>query len=489
MAKLVIRLRLPQWKKIRWQKNWTQFALWMAALLGLSYLALPNSAIITPQKWAEKLPLSNATQLSSKLPTGWQWEKSTASATFAGRTWQVDAPLALGLDIQGGVRVIVEADTSNLPSDQRALAMESVESVLRRRVDLFGISETTVTPIINGSILRMYIDIPGLSQSEEAIELIGQTAQLQFRRPPENWNVIQATDSSGLAWTLFTPTDLDGGDLERATVSFDPTTNEPQVALQFNSEGARLFGELTTELTGQPIGLFLDDVPLSLPVVQEPILGGQSVISGSFDLKSAQVLASQLSAGALPTPVSVIGQEIIGPSLGQEALNKSAVAGLLGLSLVAVFMLILYGWWGFIALLGLVAYAIVTIALYKQLPITLTLPGIAGLVLSIGMAVDANILTFARLRRELNLGTAWPIALQKAFGRSWDSIKDANLATLTICFLLGNPLNWSWLPVSGPVRGFAITLAIGVGISLLTGVVFSRLLLRLFAHDTRKERA
>jgi preprotein translocase subunit SecD len=236
------------------------------------------------------------------------------------------------------------------------------------------------------------------------------------------------------------------------------------------------------------LAIFLDDIPLMTPVIQTPIANGQAVITGDFSLDEARNLSIQLNAGALPVPIEVLQQRNIGASLGQQSVADSVQAGLIGLGLVMLFMILYYGVQGFLASLGLIVYSLITIALYKTLGVTLTLPGIAGLILSIGMAVDANILIFERMKEELRDGKPFSLAMELGFGRAWDSIKDANLATILTALVLINPLDFPFLNTSGLVRGFGITLFIGVVISLFTGVVVTRTLMRLFLKPQKEKR-
>lgn len=409
--------------------------------------------------------------LAEKIPNYLIWNKPS----FSRLDPLFNLPIQYGLDIRGGTQVTLEANMSDVPLERRAEALTSTVEVIRRRVDLFGVAETSIRTAQFQDQYRVIVELPGIDQPEAALQLIGQTAQLQFRELPAD---KKATDSALVA--DFQPTELTGEQLERATAGFKPNTNSPEVYIEFDSDGARMFGEITERNVGSPVGIFLDEIPVSYPIVNEPIFGGNAAISGSFTLEEAKTLAAQLNAGALPVPITVIEQNTIGPTLGQESLSRSVQAGLVGLLIVALFMIVIYRWFGFIAVIGLIAYAILTVAAYKFIPVTLTLPGITGLLLSVGMAVDANILTFERIKEELRAGKAWKDALHLGFGRSWDSIKDANLATLSICFILFNPLEWGFLHTSGPIRGFALTLALGIVISLLTGVFFSRLLMKLF---------
>ena len=257
------------------------------------------------------------------------------------------------------------------------------------------------------------------------------------------------------------------------------------VSLEFSKEGAEKFARLTEKNVGKPLAILLDGVPISAPIVQEVITGGQAQISGNFSLDEAKNLAIQLNAGALPVSIKLVEERTVGASLGAESVKASIRAGLIGLSMVLLFMIAAYGRLGLVANIALIIFGILTLALYKLIPVVLTLPGIAGFLLSVGMAVDANILIFERFKEEKR-HRDFANALEVSFGRAWDSIRDANIATLVTAFILANPLDLSFLHTSGPVRGFAVTLALGIGISLFTGIVVSRNLLRVFIREAKK---
>ncbi|MCD8485161.1 protein translocase subunit SecD [Candidatus Woesebacteria bacterium] len=429
----------------------------------------------------------NLSGLQSWLPQVPQYltvQKSQINLTPIGIPFRTDVPLQYGLDIQGGTQVTLEVDMSSIPEADRETALTSAVEVIRRRVDLYGVAETNIRTAVFQDQYRIVVELPGIDQPETALQLIGQTAQLQF----QEFQYEESTSSADLESEEATPsvtgqfvaTGLGGDQLSRATVQFSPQTGEPVVNLEFSAEGADLFAEITERNLNQPLAIALDDQIITAPIVNQAIYGGQAQISGQFSVEEAETLATQLNAGALPVPIEIVEQTTIGPTLGQTSLEKSVFAGMVGLVLVAFFMIFLYGWSGFLAVIGLLAYGIITLALYKLIPVTLTLPGVAGLMLSIGMAVDANILTFERMKEELRANKPWNRVIKDGFGRSWDSIKDANLATLSICFILFNPFEWGFLHTSGPVRGFALTLALGIGVGLFTGVFFSRILLQLF---------
>lgn len=391
-----------------------------------------------------------------------------------------DLNLRLGLDLQGGTEVTLKADMSAIDGPDRQDALDSAREIIARRVDLYGVSEPVIKTIITSdNDYRLSVALPGVDNPDEALSLIGQTATLDFRELPE------ATSSA--TYADFVPTSLTGKDLKKAYVDTDQQTGKLVVAIQFTEEGSTKFSEITGNNIGQPLGIYLDGIPLTAPIVQQQIDGGSAVINGEYTLDEAKNLAITLNAGALPVPISIIRQSNVAPSLGAASIARSLRAGGIGLASVALFMILLYGGLGFVADLGLVVYGLLTLAIYKLIPITITLPGLAGFILSIGMAVDANILIFERMKEELRKGHNWDDALELGFGRAWDSIKDANIATLITTFILFNPLDWSFLNTSGLVRGFALTLFLGVVISLFTGIFVTRTLLRTFTHGKKKK--
>jgi len=398
-----------------------------------------------------------------------------------------DLQIKKGLDISGGIRVTLRADVNSSPKDRRQEALDSVKNVLERRVNLFGVSEPNVQTSKSGDEYRVVVELPGVYDTARALDLIGQTAKLEFKEyNPQATLSAQTKD--------FNPEDfyktlgITGQDLRSAAVDFDDSTGSPQVAFELTPEGGKKFEEVTTRLSKKTndqekiLAIFLDDVPISTPRVQS-VISDKGVINGNFTVEGARDLATKLNAGALPVPIKVIAQENIGATLGQDSVNKSVFAGVVGLVLVAFFMVGLYGRFGAIADVALIIYGLLTLAFYKLVPVVLTLPGIAGFLLSIGMAVDGNILIFERIKEERRAGKPLRAAMELGFGRAWHSIRDANVATLITCFILFNPLNWSLLNTSGLVRGFALTLALGVVISLFTGIVVSRTLIRVFYKE------
>ncbi len=388
--------------------------------------------------------------------------------------------LKLGLDLSGGSHLVFEADTDKLDDVQKTKALNSLRDVIEKRVNLFGVSESGVTTSNFEGKDRVIVELPGLTDPKEAVNLIGKTAQLVFASLEEQTVEKGASPSSQLV-----PTDLTGADLKSADVVFDENTGKPSISIKFNEEGSKKFEAITAKSIGKPLAIILDNELVSAPTVNEKISGGEAQISGSFTLDEAKNLETQLNAGALPIPVKLVEERTVGASLGSDSIQKSVRAGLVGLAMVSIFMILLYGKNGVIADVALIIFGIITFAIYKLIPVVLTLPGIAGFLLSVGMAVDSNILIFERLKEEVKLRSL-ENALEVSFGRAWDSIRDANIATLVTAFILANPLDWSFLNVSGPVRGFAITLALGIGVSLFTGIFVSRNLMRLFVREKKQ---
>jgi len=384
--------------------------------------------------------------------------------------------LVFGLDLAGGSHLVFEADMSKISADKQKTALSSVRDVIERRVNLFGVSEPNVQVSSFEGKNRIIVELPGIKDTKEATGLIGKTAQLVFAQ----------IEGEGEEAKLV-PTDLTGADLKSADVQFDQTTGKPVVSLEFTKEGTNKFADLTQKNIGKPLPILLDSEVISYPTVNEAITGGNAQITGDFTTDEAQKLAIELNAGALPVPISLVEERTVGATLGGESVSRSVMAGFVGLVMVLVFMVLAYGGLGLVADLGLIVFGILTLALYKLIPVVLTLPGIAGFLLSVGMAVDSNILIFERFKEE-KVRRTFSDALEISFGRAWDSIRDANIATLVTAFILANPFDWSFLHTSGPVRGFAITLALGIGISLFTGVVVSRNLLRVFVKDRTKNK-
>ena len=386
-----------------------------------------------------------------------------------------------GLDLKGGVNLTFRADVSDLPQVERDKALESARTVIERRVNLFGVSEPLIQTVKVNKDSRIIVELPGVTNVNDAINLIGQTAKLSFWETTATVSAKIATSSAyPINASLVGPikqTNLTGSDLSSSGVVFDPKDGKPQVQIKFNSEGGKKFGEITKRNTGKPLAIVLDNIIIEAPNVNEAILTGDAVISGSFTQQSAKALSTQLNAGALPVSLSVLEQHVVGPTLGQESLRKSLIAGVIGFITIVIFMVALYKRLGIIASVALLMYTLFNLAVFKlssltPYGITLTLAGIAGLILSIGMAVDANILIFERIKEEIRNGKSKTSAIELGFSHAWTSIRDSNVSTLITCVIL-------YTFGTGIIRGFALVLAIGVLISMFSAITITRTMLRL----------
>ncbi len=504
----------------------------------------------------------------------------------------------LGLDLQGGAHLIYQANVESIPDADRAGAVEGVRDVIERRVrGGLGVSEPLVQTTKVGNDYRIIVELPGITDVNQAIKMIGETPILEFKeeddkplRPltaaetkemnefnaqaqakadaaliavsggmdfaaavveysedersksnagvlgfidnkvfPDFYKWASAHTDSEVSKELIKSFDglnivkrisaevpegqasstkiyniarifiktkqpidivppseqwkssgLSGKQLKRTEVSQDSRTGQVQVALQFNDEGTQLFAELTKRNVGKPVAIFLDGTPISIPVVNEPILNGSAVISGSFSVQEARLLAQRLNSGALPVPVDLISQQKVGATLGADSMQKSFKAGIYGLIAVLLYMIFYYRLPGFLAAMALGVYTLLTLALFKVIGVTLTLSGMAGFILSIGMAVDANVLIFERLKEELRSGKGLKSAAEEAFIRAWPSIRDSNITTLISCAFM------VWMG-TGFVRGFAVTLAIGVLTSMFSAIVLTRTIMRFILPWVKEE--
>ena len=380
----------------------------------------------------------------------------------------------LGLDLAGGVQLVLSADMKDIQSQDRDSALDSAQNVIENRINSLGVSEPVVQTAKTAGEFRLIVEIPGIANIDEAVATVKKTAHLEFRvlapnAPPEATLAAQPE--------YFTPTGLTGKDLKRAAAA---PNNEPQspgyvVNLEFNSDGAKKLGEITKNHLNEPMAMFLDDQPISWPppVIRAQISDGNAQISGNFDAASARQLAIQLNAGALPVPLLVKSQTRVGPSLGAEAIKKSITAAVIGLASIAFFMIAYYRLLGVFAIVALSIYTTLVFAIFKIIPVTLTLAGITGFVLSIGMAVDANILIFERIKEERLWGKPKLEAFFAGFERAWTSIRDSNVSSLITTAIL---FNFG----TGSIRGFALTLAIGILVSMFSAITVTRTLLRIF---------
>ena len=396
----------------------------------------------------------------------------------------VKVPFKLGLDLAGGTRLIYLADVSSVVGQDISSAMSGLQDVIERRINIFGVSEPVIEIEHSASEWRLIVELPGVRNIPQAISLIGETPFLEFKEQRESSETQKILNEQKIgnkefltADPYFKSTNLSGKYITGAKVEFDQTTYQPRVSVQFNGEGAKIFEALTTRNVNKQLGIYLDGLPISAPVVKEPISGGQAIISGKFTLDEAKKLAERLNAGALPVPIKLISQDSVGASLGQDSLDKSIRAGILGFLAVAIFMILYYRFPGIVAVIALLIYAALVLALFKLIPVTLTLAGVAGFILSIGMAVDANILIFERMKEEVRTGKNLALAIDDGFSRAWPSIRDSNISTLITTAVL-------YYFTTSVVRGFALTLGIGVLVSMFSAIFVTRSFLKLFKVAT-----
>ncbi len=422
----------------------------------------------------------------------------------------------LGLDLQGGSHLEYKADLNSIKEADRRDAMQSIRDVVERRVNSFGVAEPNVS--VEGQD-KLIVELPGIKNIDEAINQIGQTPTLEFK--VENTQFQTSTNPDGTVSVKggdpWNSTGLSGKQLKRATADIQQSRGiggEIIVRLEFNDEGTKLFSELTTQNVGKRIAIFLDGQIISAPTVQNAITDGVAIITGNFTAKEAKELATRLNSGALPVPIKLVSQQNVGATLGKESIQKSIIAGLIGLLLIVIFMITNYRLPGLMAVFALLVYTLLSFAIFKigisitavilvglfffmsltvsgwfgalalisyillmvlkgLSPVTLTLAGIAGFILSIGMAVDANILIFERLKEELRAGKQVGRAVEDGFSRAWLSIRDSNISSLIttiILYMFGTP----------SIKGFAVTLGIGIIISMFTAITITRTLLKLF---------
>ncbi|MEX2090817.1 MAG: protein translocase subunit SecD [Candidatus Paceibacterota bacterium] len=382
-----------------------------------------------------------------------------------------EAPFRLGLDLLGGTHLEYQADLSRIEGD-KGQAMQGVRDVVERRVNIFGVAEPLVQ--ISGQD-RLIVELAGIKDVNQAINLIGETPFLEFKEEKGDTNEIIAAQQLGqrLGEDPFQSTGLNGRHLKRAQVVFDPQTYQPQVSLVLNEEGTKLFAEITKRNLGKRVAIYLDGFIISAPVVQSEIIDGNAVITGSGNPQEAKLLAIRLNSGALPVPITLISQQTVGASLGAKSIADSLKAGVWGLVLVALFMIAFYRLPGIVAVFALGIYVLMVLEIYKLLPVTLTLAGIAGFILSLGIAVDANVLIFARMKEELKSGKSLKQSMHEGFSRAWPSVRDSHVTTLLGALVL-------YIFTTSIVKGFALTLGIGVLISLFTATFVTRKLLFLF---------
>ena len=389
-------------------------------------------------------------------------------------------PVKLGLDLAGGTELVYRADTSGVVTDKEG-ALNSLREIIEKRVNLFNVAEPTVELEQSSAVAgtpedRLLLQLPGVTDVNAAVAAIGETPVLEFKLLSFIPNVSGTGTSTVLgAEPTYVPTGLTGRYLKNAELQFSQSAqggvgNQSIVVLNFNDEGARLFEKITTEHVEKQLAIMLDGEAISTPVIREPIAGGTATITGDFTPTEARDLVRNLNFGALPVPIELVSSNTVGPTLGGEAYEAGLMASILGFGVVALFMMLWYRLPGFVATIALVIYLLITIALIKVVPITLTSSGIAALILSIGMAVDANVLIFERMKEELRKGKGPQEAVRTGFSRAWPAIRDGHLTMLissAILFWMGTSI----------VKGFALVFGLGVIASLITAVSITRVFL------------
>jgi preprotein translocase subunit SecD len=403
----------------------------------------------------------------------------------------MNMPLTLGLDLQGGSRLVLEAyDTDSVKVSDDSVA--GVVAVIRNRIDALGVTEPTIQRKGKNQVI---IELPGIKDPDRAIKVIGDTAQLEFVESewsPGDEKVLtqkkieqfygkgarldKVKEYRGREVAYERPiilkgAALTGADLKGAWPGIDSYGN-PVVDIEFNSKGAETFANVTARNVNKPLSILLDGKIISAPNVREPISGGRAQISGNFSIEEVQDLVVKLKAGALPVPVRIIENRVIGPTLGKDSIDKSKYAGMVGLIFIVIFMVAYYRYPGFIADIALAIYCLLTVAILALLRTTLTLPGIAGFLLSVGMAVDANVIIFERLKEELRLGKTVRLAIETSFKRAFAAILDSNVTTLIAAATL------FWLG-TGTIKGFAVTLSVGIVASMFTALTITHMMLEM----------
>lgn len=393
-------------------------------------------------------------------------------------------PFRLGLDLSGGSHLIYKADVSGVPANQVGDSMDALRDVIERRVNLFGVSEPVVQVqgggLISGADHHLIVDLPGITDVTKAIAMIGQTPLLEFKTEtpakdikPQNATVGpdgKVVLDAGALDSQFTATELTGRYLKNATLEFDQNTREPRVTLHFDETGTKLFAQITKDNIGKRVAIYLDGAPISTPTVREAIPDGTAVISGSFTPQEAKMLVGRLNSGALPVPITLLSTQTIGATLGENAIHAGVKAAVIGFLLVALFLILWYRLPGLLAVISLSIFVTIILALFKLLPVTLTAPGIAGFIISMGVAVDANVLIFERVKEELRSGKSIAEAVKLGFSRAWMSIRDSNISSLITALIL------FWFGTS-LIKGFALTLGMGVIVSMFSAITVTRIFL------------
>lgn len=443
---------------------------WIIIFLTIASILIDLPSEFTISFDSPKIPILNKSISVHRVFRGFSPNFSLGNFRF-----QKQFEFHRGLDLEGGTSITLKADMKQVPQELRQSALDSAKGVIERRINLFGVSEPIIqTATVNGDS-RIVVELPGVDPTQ-ALSLIGTTAQLTFWEEGASGSakLDPSTLPLGLTSLFQNPkkTNLTGSDLEETKVSFDQNNGQAQVQLSFTSDGAKKFADITKRNIDKVVAIALDNEVIQAPRVNQAIVDGNAVITGGFTSDQAKAVSIQLNAGALPVPFSILEQRSIGATLGESSLEKSLFAGFLGFIIIVIFMIVLYGRLGVIASFALLLYTLFVLAIFKIIPVTLTLAGIAGFILSIGMAVDANILIFERIKEELRLGKKKEIAIELGFTRAWSSIRDSNISSLITSFIL-------YYFGTGIVRGFAITLAIGVLVSMFSAITVTRTFLKL----------
>ncbi len=389
-------------------------------------------------------------------------------------------PFSFGLDLVGGTELVYRADTSRIEDVDSAMA--TLKEVIERRINIFGVSEPLVQTESAGLISgnrdeRLIVGLPGITDIDQAVELIGQTPVLEFRLARPDAEEILKTNPNASPDELFITTGLSGRYLSRARVEFNPTTGAAVIGLEFNKDGGELFAQVTREHKGEILAILLDGAILSTPVIVDEISNGKAQITGSFTPEEAKNLVRNLNYGALPVPITLATSQTMGATLGEIALNSGVRAGLVGLVVLSLFLIFWYRLPGLVSVVALSFYIILSLVIFKLIPVTLSAAGLAGFILSIGMAVDANVLIFERMKEELKKNKSISEALHEGFSRAWLSIRDSNISSIITAIVL------FWLGTSA-VKGFALTLGIGVIVSMFTAITVSRTFLFVIVPTT-----
>ena len=389
-------------------------------------------------------------------------------------------PFSFGLDLVGGTELVYRADTSRIEDVDSAMA--TLKEVIERRINIFGVSEPLVQTESAGLVSgnrdeRLIVGLPGITDIDRAIELIGRTPVLEFRLAHPDAEEILKANPNASPDELFITTGLSGRYLSRARVEFNPTTGAAVIGLEFNKDGGELFAQVTREHKGEILAILLDGAILSTPVIVDEISNGKAQITGSFTPEEAKNLVRNLNYGALPVPITLATSQTMGATLGEIALNSGVRAGLVGLVVLSLFLIFWYRLPGLVSVVALSFYIILSLVIFKLIPVTLSAAGLAGFILSIGMAVDANVLIFERMKEELKKNKSISEALHEGFSRAWLSIRDSNISSIITAIVL------FWLGTSA-VKGFALTLGIGVIVSMFTAITVSRTFLFVIVPTT-----